>query len=194
IPYSICLEVGERSDTLVAPPVTFGLSIIPHMAGKGTIALDGTTFIEVCRDYIESLYEHGFRKFLCVIGHKSNESPFNTVVHELLREHDDMNIVSLGWWEFQEHEDVVQERFERYSIYHVEASVVKYLDEDLLKEPIRIKEEISHEISLDEIKEEFENEGTTEEDVDKITKDFGEEIFDISVEGLLNKLEHLRDI
>jgi creatinine amidohydrolase len=56
---------------LVAPPVPWGVSL-HHMNFPGTITLAPDTFVEVLVEVIQSLFQHGFERFLIVNGHGGN--------------------------------------------------------------------------------------------------------------------------
>jgi creatinine amidohydrolase len=67
-------EVARRlGNALVAPTIRVGCSE-HHMGFPGTISLQPSTFVSVCRDYCVSLSRHGFRKLCLLPSHGGNFS------------------------------------------------------------------------------------------------------------------------
>ena len=74
IPQRIADAVSQRTHTLVAPPLNFGVT--PYfMSYPGTISLQKATFDAVVVDIVSSLMTHGFRRFFVLNGHGGNEKP-----------------------------------------------------------------------------------------------------------------------
>ena len=67
----IAWRVGDELSAMVAPTIPVGMAL-HHMAFPGTISFQPETLIAVLRDYITSLYRHGFRQILFVNGHGGN--------------------------------------------------------------------------------------------------------------------------
>ena len=83
----VAAAVGGRA--LVGPPIPVGVSP-HHMAFAGTITLSTTTFGAVVREYVTSLYRHGWRKVLVVTGHGGNNATLTAVGQDLLTSHPDL--------------------------------------------------------------------------------------------------------
>ena len=62
-------SAARQSDVLVAPPLWFGWSP-HHMILPGTITIRAEVLIEVVFDVVQSLYEHGFERFIFLNGHR----------------------------------------------------------------------------------------------------------------------------
>ncbi|ONI75656.1 creatinine amidohydrolase [Kribbella sp. ALI-6-A] len=78
--------VAERlaGRAVVAPPLTYGVSP-HHMAFAGTMTLSPATFIAVLRELVDSLYQHGWRRFLVVTGHGGNNAALSVLAQEYVR-------------------------------------------------------------------------------------------------------------
>jgi creatinine amidohydrolase len=74
---------------VVGPVIPVGVSP-HHMAFAGTITLSTTTFAAVVREYVASLYRHGWRKVLVITGHGGNNATLTTVGQDLLTTHPDL--------------------------------------------------------------------------------------------------------
>ncbi len=73
---AICAEAiakgtGEATNALVSPTINVGMAL-HHMAFPGSMSLQPSTLINVIKDYITSLTQHGFRKFFFINGHGGN--------------------------------------------------------------------------------------------------------------------------
>ncbi|ANY07818.1 creatininase family protein [Pseudonocardia sp. HH130630-07] len=84
-------QVVARLDggAVVGPSLPVGVSP-HHLEFAGTVSLSTATFAAVLRDYVESLYRHGWRKILVVTGHGGNDATLGTVAQDLLVTHPDL--------------------------------------------------------------------------------------------------------
>jgi len=62
-------SAAAEAGVLVAPPLWFGWSP-HHMVLPGTITIRPEILIEVAYDVVSSLYQHGFRRFVFLNGHR----------------------------------------------------------------------------------------------------------------------------
>jgi creatinine amidohydrolase len=83
------VATASRGKAVVGPPVPVGVSP-HHMAFAGTITLSTTTLGAVVREYVDSLYRHGWRKILVVTGHGGNNATLTAVGQDLLTSHPDL--------------------------------------------------------------------------------------------------------
>ncbi|MEU8222095.1 creatininase family protein [Kribbella sp. NPDC048915] len=79
-------RVAERlaGRAVVAPPVPYGVSP-HHMAFAGTMTLSPATFMQVLRDLVASLSDHGWRQFLVITGHGGNNAALSVLAQEYVR-------------------------------------------------------------------------------------------------------------
>ncbi|MFE4533583.1 creatininase family protein [Streptomyces scopuliridis] len=74
---------------VIGPSLPVGVSP-HHLAFAGTVTLTTTTLAAVVREYVESLYRHGWRKILVITGHGGNNATLSTVAQDLLTTHPDL--------------------------------------------------------------------------------------------------------
>ena len=192
---AIAQEVGKRTNTLVAPCLRPGLSLVPHMAFPGTITLDPKTFSDVIEQTIKSLYKHGFRKFLLVNAHGLNDSPIASAMQVCSRDLDELRFMVANWWEMKSVKDQIEKEFPGHIVGHaeeVEASLMLYLNEKLVKlKPIKHDNLPSFYVSLKNIRKELTDTGVISGDLSKAKKEIGKKIFDNSVNEYINILNLL---
>ena len=94
--------VGERTDALVTPTVSYGYSST-WLNYPGTISLRAETLHAVLLDMLESLIGQGFRKLFLLNGHRHNYSVMETVARTAMdrhgREHEELVIATGSYWE-----------------------------------------------------------------------------------------------
>src|SRR5436190_5797259 len=92
----IAAEAADPVGVPVFPVLAYGMA--PYFrAFPGTITLRNSTYVQVIRDMLESLAEHGFRKLLLVNGHGGN-TPAQAVAGEWLGDHPGVKIKFHNWW------------------------------------------------------------------------------------------------
>src|SRR5512143_2689400 len=97
----VAVEAAEPIGVAVFPVVSYGIT--PYfMAYPGTISLRVSTYVEVIRDLLGSLVQHGFKRIVFVNGHGGN-TPAQSVCGEFLRgefmhDHHDVRIKWHDWW------------------------------------------------------------------------------------------------
>jgi len=74
--------IAQKTDILVAPSLFVGLSE-HHMAFPGTMTLSPETFEAVLYESAQSLFRHGFKKFLIYNGHGGNTVSCNNVIQKI---------------------------------------------------------------------------------------------------------------
>jgi creatinine amidohydrolase len=80
----VAARLGGRA--VIGPGVPVGVSP-HHLAFAGTVTLTTSTFAAVIREYVDSLYRHGWRKILVVTGHGGNNATLTAVGQDLLTSH-----------------------------------------------------------------------------------------------------------
>lgn len=99
--WEIAQVVGEKTKTLVAPPLCFGMAV-HHMAFPGTITLSPLTYIQVVTEIIQSLAKNGFRKFTFINGHGGNIAPLTTAFCQAQQNDEAYDIKLINWWHLPE--------------------------------------------------------------------------------------------
>jgi creatinine amidohydrolase len=108
IPLALADAVSQDSGVLVAPPLNFGVS--PYfLSYPGTISLRVDTFLDVLEDILTSLYQQGFRRFLCINGHGGND-PARARIVEVLNRHVEMKVIWYSWWTSHSVEKIAVEK------------------------------------------------------------------------------------
>jgi len=140
-PDAIALEVGKKTETLVAPTLPFG-NAQHHMAFKGTISLRTETYIKALKDIFLSLSHHGFTHVFIINGHGGNIAPVTSALTSLYGDRT-YGIIPASplkgdlhnWWAGPQIQKLVKERIGDKEGMHATVSEVA-LTEFLFKEPI----------------------------------------------------------
>lgn len=133
--FEISLAAGEKTQTLVCPPLPFGMAQ-HHMAFPGTMSLTPTTYIKVLVELIQSLQKHGFKKIWVVNGHGGNIAPITTAFCEFLNSDQTMDLQLINWWHLEEVTSFEKEVFADKNGFHAtcgEVSVTMYTHEEAYK-------------------------------------------------------------
>lgn len=67
---------------IVVPALPYGISE-HHMAFPGTVSISGPTYIKVLEELVDSLYRHGFRKFLFPNAHGGNKPALDILMSQI---------------------------------------------------------------------------------------------------------------
>jgi len=78
----VAVRLAARIDALVAPalPISFSAQ---HLTFAGSISLSPATLIQVLCEYVESLADQGFRRFVLFSGHGGNRTAIDVAAREL---------------------------------------------------------------------------------------------------------------
>jgi creatinine amidohydrolase len=107
---AICAEslawgVGEATGALVAPTISYGMSV-HHMNFAGSVTVRPSTLIRVVRDVIVSLARHGFRRLYFINGHGGNTPSLGAAFFEayneapqLIADPQCLRCKAVPWWE-----------------------------------------------------------------------------------------------
>ena len=92
----VSAEAAEPLGVLVLPVLPYGLTP-SFQAYPGSPSLRLSTFLDVLRDLLDSLYGQGFRRFLLVNGHGGN-LPGGSLAREWAMAHPDAQAILHSWW------------------------------------------------------------------------------------------------
>jgi len=127
---SLAWTVGERVNAVVAPTISYGMSL-HHMRFPGSVTLRPTTLVYVVRDVILALAQHGFRRFFILNGHGGNTASLNTAIFEAYAEArslidvpGDLRCMVMEWWECEAAKRLSAELFGDRDGDHASASEV----------------------------------------------------------------------
>lgn len=99
--WEIARAAGAKTNTLVAPPLCFGMAV-HHMAFPGTITLSPATYVQVITEIIQSLTQHGFEKITFINGHGGNIAPLTTAFCQAKQGRETCNLQLINWWHLPE--------------------------------------------------------------------------------------------
>lgn len=187
---SLAIELGKRKNYLVAPSISLGNCHSITNEFPGTISISPRTLISLLEDYLKSLYDHGFRRFLFVNGHGGNIAPIRCAIDEVSSIFKNSRFAVGSWWLFNE----ISELYDNAG--HAgrgEVSMMLYLCEDLVH-PERFTEEKiippHYYVSKDLVKAEVTETGIIN-DSQKGSKELGRLLFEKSLEVYEKLLEEL---
>ena len=93
----VAVEAAEPLGVLVLPAMPFGIA--PGFAMfPGTVSLRPETLVAVLSEALDTLYGHGFRRFLVVNGHGGN-APAGDPLSEWTRGRDGARVRFHSWWD-----------------------------------------------------------------------------------------------
>lgn len=103
IPYDICLELSERTNLLVAPPVYYGYRSKPASGGgmsfPGTTAISAETLIHLVKEILCDFYRQGKRHFLLMSGHYENAPFLSEAAYLFTTECPGAKVLIVNWFE-----------------------------------------------------------------------------------------------
>ena len=89
------LRLGDR--VLVLPTVPVGCSE-HHMEFAGSLTLLHETFLATCKEYLHSVWRHGFRNFLVLNAHGGNQGICQVLLEQFGTDHRDARVAVATWW------------------------------------------------------------------------------------------------
>lgn len=84
-PEIVAKALADKVEIMIAPTISVGMAQ-HHLGFAGSITLRPTTLIAVVRDYVMSLYKHGFTHFLFLNGHGGNVASVEAAFSEIYAE------------------------------------------------------------------------------------------------------------
>jgi len=189
----IALEVGNRTFTIVVPCIKFGISMVPHMAFTGTVAVRPETLQKLIEDTVRSLYLHGFRQFLMVNGHSLNEAGIICAFQNLCFELPGVSYYSVTWWDIKKVQSLRTVYFS--SSGHAtaeEVSMMLYLYEKMVKKEQLAKHTppYNYFTSLEKTRS-YTSTGVINGDQGEADKELGRQLFNEAVQGYIQMLNDL---
>lgn len=129
----LAFEIAKRAvaetETIVAPPVYYGMSQ-NHLGFTGTISLRSGTLAAIVKDIVLSLYRNGFSKFLFLSGHGGNRGPVLSGIADATLEAFETDIRYLPYWDLPNVKKKQEQLFDKGNGYHgtaAELSMIYYL-------------------------------------------------------------------
>lgn len=126
--WSIAIEVGQRTNTMVGSPLTVGMAL-HHMDFPGTVSLKPSTFILYLKEVIASYVKHGFKNITFINGHGGNIAPITSAFSEYLDQDQTVHLALWNWWHHEEVRQYEEKHFADKNGFHAtcgEISVTQY--------------------------------------------------------------------
>lgn len=120
---AVAARVGERLSIPVAPTISVGMAL-HHMAFPGSMSLRPETLMAVLRDYVWSLYQHGFRQFLFVNGHGGNVATGRTAFSTIREELPEAELYWSNWYDGPEIAALARELYRDRDGHHATPSEI----------------------------------------------------------------------
>lgn len=115
--WSIAEAVAEKTNTMMTPPLPFGMAV-HHMHFPGTMTLSPATYVQVIKELIQSLRQHGFEDFTVINGHGGNIAPITTAFCELKQSQEEFKLRLINWWHLKEITDYEKVHFADKNGFH----------------------------------------------------------------------------
>lgn len=191
----LALRLGANNNVLVAPCIPFGDSLI-HLNFSGTISLKPSTLMLVIKDYITSLYEGGFRKFLVVNGHGDNYGVIVAAFSELGNELRNLRYHVKDFWDFQPFREIMKKEFGDQFGGHADAtdaSILLAINKSLVNKDLLVGEfpKVKYWISRDLVSELYTKSGVINSDQRLASAEIGTKLIDEAIEGYTELLKRL---
>lgn len=193
---SIALELGKIHNILVAPTIPIGDSLI-HLNFPGTISLKPSTLIAVIKDYINSLYIAGFRRYLIVNGHGDNYGSIIAAFSELGHELSQLRYYVKDFWDFPKFREIMKSEFGDSNGGHADAtdaSLLLAIDNSLVNKNLLTKEipKVRYWISRDLVSELYTKSGVINADQTLASEAIGQKLFTETINGYSELIEELK--
>ena len=143
-PEALALKLGEETGALIAPTIAVGMAQ-HHLGFAGSITLKPSTLILVVCDIVNSLIQHGFKRFYFLNGHGGNVATLNAAFSEIYAqsslstqttESPEVRCIIRNWWEADSVMALSKELFGEADGSHAtcgEVSVTQYAYPDSVK-------------------------------------------------------------
>lgn len=194
---TIAYEVGNRTVTMVAPPLCFGMSL-HHMNFPGTISLQPLTLVAVITDLIESLSQQGFKKIFFINGHGGNTASLQVAFQQCKSKDDKIVLQMIDWWRMDVVREYEQKHFGEASGSHAtvgELSLIQFIFKNVqpADSSTIFTPKFAHHWPLhaDEFRRLFPN-GCMYSDPKLSSAEHGKAIFELAVNAICSLLAALR--
>tara|TARA_B100001248_G_C27398264_1_gene467497 strand:- start:6087 stop:6860 length:774 start_codon:yes stop_codon:yes gene_type:complete len=193
----LAAAVGERSQTLVAPPLCVGMAE-HHMNFPGSLSFRPSTYNAIMQDLFYSFAQHGFKNVFFINGHGGNVIPLQNAMCEWKARHDSLCFYLESWWRMPEVLAYEEQHFGDENGSHAtcgEVALTMFSDaeafEKIEKQNFKVeKVDYQFPLSAKEFREKFPD-GRMQSNPGLSTKEHGEKLFHIACEALLERLSRL---
>lgn len=178
--YHLCLKSAERTGGVVFPPIYCGYETMkPYLGFKKTLEISKETVQSLAKEYLEQLYDEGFRIFIILMGHygAKHVEALQEVANEFLERHPDVRGIFAPDPTFVADKGIRGGHADLY-----ETSLMMFFRPDLVDLKLLPQE---REITIEE-------DGIGGEDPRNSTREEGERIANILIEELTRRVEDLK--
>lgn len=178
--YHLCLKSAERTGGVVFPPIYCGYETMkPYLGFKKTLEISRETVQRLAREYLEQLYDEGFRIFVILMGHygAKHVQALREVAEEFLTNHPDVRGIFAPDPTFVADKGIRGGHADLY-----ETSLMMFFRPDLVDLSLLPKDRA---ITIEE-------DGIGGDDPRNATADEGERIANLIVEELTRQVEQLK--
>ncbi len=190
----ISLEAGQRTNTLVAPPLCYGMAL-HHMNFSGSAALRPSVYLQVICEIITSYARHGFERFFFVNGHGGNIPTIQAAFSEALHQFPQLGLHLLNWWVLPEVVDYEKIHFGPKNGFHAtcgEISVTMFTHPEAYSAPRKFKyfdtvDKSDWPLSPERFRTTFPD-GRMSSDPRMASSTHGEKIFNIAARSIAEKI------
>ncbi len=196
---AISEAVGSKTNTLVAPPLCYGMAL-HHMAFPGSATLQPTTLIQVIKEVVDSFTQHGFQDFIFINGHGGNMAIVTSAFCDLKGLNDERRFELINWWKIPDVQEYEKAHFGDQSGFHAtigEVATTMHTDPEAFKDIENQSFEIErpeHDwpLSAKEFRETFPD-GRMESNPGLATKQHGQKIFELTVDSISEQIQKRLD-
>jgi len=189
---ALAIELGKVSERIVAPSINVGNCNSITMNFTGTISISPIDLINFLKDYINSLYYHGFRNFFFVNGHGGNISVLRATFDELAPILKNTKFITVSWWLLKELEALYDHAGHAG---RGEVSMMMYLDESLVKKAYFTEEKrnLPNYYVSNDLSEKYITKTGIINDSQNGSKELGEKLFKTSIDTMLRILKDFEE-
>jgi creatinine amidohydrolase len=134
IPTAVAERAGKETDVMVAPPLTYGMSL-HHAAFAGTLSLRPTVYLPMIIDLLAFAYRQGFRRILVLNGHGGNVPTLKAAAGQASYELEGVRIYVRSYYELPSVVEIIEEELGPGEGSHAtpsEVSILMYLEPEMV--------------------------------------------------------------
>lgn len=115
--WEISKKLGEKTETMVASPVCYGMAL-HHLGFPGSAALKPSTYILLLKEIVQSYARAGFENFIFINGHGGNIPSIQASFSEILHDNPRLRFQLFNWWHLKAVTDYENEVFKDQNGFH----------------------------------------------------------------------------
>ena len=196
----LAAEVGEKTKTLVAPPLCIGMAE-HHMEFAGSISFRPSTYNAIMQDLFTSFAKHGFKTIFFINGHGGNVIPLQNAFCEWKARNETLNFQLESWWRMPEVLSYEEKHFGDENGFHAtcgEVALTMFSDPEAFtkieKQNFKVEQtKFNMPLSAKEFKALFPD-GRMLSNPGLSTKEHGENLFKIATTALIERVNQASEL